>query len=305
MTPLVECIPNFSEARRVHVIDKILAVIAIQRAHILDVHMDEDHNRTVITVAGSPQIVTEAMFRAMDVAAEHIDLSRHSGEHPCIGATDVVPFVPLRGIRMAECVNLAKQLGQRVGEQLGLPVFLYEQAATHPFRRNLANIRRGGYDGLQARINDDEAMQPDYGPLTVGPAGAVVIGARGPLIAFNAYLDTDDVSIARQIARQVRESSGGLRFLKAIGVLVDGQAQVSMNLIDFRITPLHAVLEHVREVAAELDAKVTKTELVGLVPQAALVDTALAYLGVFDSVEPLLERRLGAATDNYQDIQFE
>ena len=240
---LIECIPNFSEGRRPDVIQAIQSAIADGGASVLDVSSDADHNRTVVTVAGTPEQVEESAYRGIQTAAQHIDLAQHDGVHPRIGATDVVPFVPLEDATMADCVQIARQLGQRVGETLSLPVYLYEKAARQINRTNLADIRRGNYEGLQSRINNDPDMQPDYGPTTVGPAGAVVIGARGPLIAFNAYLDTDDVQIARQIARAVRTSSGGLPHLKALGLLVDGRTQVSMNVIDYRQTSLHTILE--------------------------------------------------------------
>ncbi len=303
---LIECIPNFSEGRRPDVIQAIQSAIADGGASVLDVSSDADHNRTVVTVAGTPEQVEESAYRGIQTAARHIDLAQHDGVHPRIGATDVVPFVPLEDATMADCVQIVRQLGQRVGEALSLPVYLYEEAARQINRTNLADIRRGNYEGLQSRIDSDPDMQPDYGPTTVGPAGAVVIGARGPLIAFNAYLDTDDVQIARQIARAVRTSSGGLPHLKALGLLVDGRTQVSMNVIDYRQTSLHTILEAVRDHARQRGARVTETELVGLVPQQALIDAALQYLQLpVDIKHKTIEQRLNTVTHAHKTITFE
>jgi glutamate formiminotransferase len=304
---LVECIPNFSEGRRLDVIESIVAAItSVSGVHLLDSSSDPDHNRTVITFAAAPEVVGEAALRGIRAAAQAIDLNHHSGEHPRIGAADVVPFVPLRGVTLADCVQIARELGRRVGAELGLPVYLYEQAATVPKRANLAHVRRYPYEQLRQRITADPALKPDYGPNRLGPAGAVAIGARGPLIAFNAYLDTAEVEIARQISQTVRASGGGLPGIKALGLLVDGQAQVSMNVVDYRRTSLFTVLEAVRAEAVRHGVRVTRTELVGLVPQAALIDSALAYLGLpAEARELVLEGRLGAATGDYREIEFE
>ncbi|MCI0551735.1 MAG: glutamate formimidoyltransferase, partial [Anaerolineae bacterium] len=211
MTPLIECIPNFSEARRPEVIDQIAAAItSVEGARLLDRSSDLDHNRTVLTFAGSPEAVEEAAFRAIQTASELIDLNNHTGEHPRMGATDVVPFVPLSGATMEECVAIAKRLGQRVGDELGIPVYLYEAAAARPERANLENIRKGQYEGLKSEIESNTDRAPDFGPSKLGSAGATVIGARNPLIAFNVYLTTDDVDIAKKIAKAIRHSSGGL-----------------------------------------------------------------------------------------------
>ncbi len=303
---LVECIPNFSEGRRPGVIAAIVAAVRSAGASLLDVSSDADHNRTVVTFAGEPQIAAEAAFQAIRVAAERIDLDQHVGQHPRLGAADVVPFVPLRDCTLADCVTLARSLGQRVGESLGLPVYFYEAAALRPERVNLADVRRGGYEALRSAIADDPARAPDAGPARLGPAGAVIIGARGPLIAFNAYLDTADVAVAQAIAATVRESGGGLPALKALGLLVNGQAQVSMNVVDFRRTSLFDVIEAVRQAAQEHNVHVTHTELVGLIPQAALVNTALAYLQLpLDAGAQLLEARLGEMTGDFRGVSFE
>jgi len=294
MTQLIECIPNFSEARRPEVIDQIAAAItSVEGARLLDRSSDLDHNRTVLTFAGPPLAVEEAAFRAIKTASELIDLNQHTGAHPRIGATDVCPFVPLSGVTMNDCIALAKRLGQRVGIELSIPVYLYEAAATRPQRANLENIRKGQYEGLKAEIESDPERNPDYGPAKLGTAGATVIGARNPLIAFNAYLTTADVDIAKKIAKAIRHSSGGLRYVKGLGLLVEGRAQVSMNLTNFHDTPLARVVETVRREAARYGVGIHHTELVGLIPQEALVDAAVWYtqLDQFDK-EQILEGRL-------------
>src|SRR5512134_3279204 len=294
MPTLIECIPNFSEARRPEIIDQIVAaIVSVDGARLLDRSSDLDHNRTVITFAGPPLAVEEAAFRAIRTAAELIDLNNHQGEHPRIGATDVVPFVPLSDSSMEECVAIAKRLGQRVGSELSIPVYLYEAAATRPERANLENIRKGQYEGLKAEIETNPERQPDYGPAKLGTAGATVIGARNPLIAFNVYLTTEEVDIAKKIAKAIRHSSGGLRHVKALGLLVEGRAQVSMNLTNFRETPLARVVETIRREARRYGVGIHHSELVGLIPQEALVDAAVWYtqLDAFDK-EQVLETRL-------------
>lgn len=294
MTKLIECIPNFSEARRPEVIDQIAAAItSVEGARLLDRSSDLDHNRTVLTFAGPPEAVEEAAFRAIKTAAELIDLNRHTGAHPRIGATDVCPFVPLGGASMDDCIAIAQRLGQRLGSELCLPVYLYEAAATRPENINLENIRKGQYEGLKTEIELDPNRKPDFGPAKLGAAGATVIGARSPLIAFNVYLTSDDVSIARKIAKAIRHSSGGLRYVKGLGLLVDGRAQVSMNLTNFHETPISRVVETIRREAQRYGVAIHHSELVGLIPQEALVDTAVWYtqLDQFDK-EQILEARL-------------
>ncbi len=297
MSQLIECIPNFSEARRPEVVQAIVAAAAsVPEVTLLDQSSDTDHNRTVLTFAGSPAGVEEAAFRAIAKAAELIDLNQHTGEHPRIGATDVVPFVPLSGVTMEECVALAERLAERVAKELGIPVYLYEAAARRPERANLEVIRRGQYEALKTEIETDPNRAPDYGPAKLGPAGATVIGARAPLVAFNVYLTTDDVTIAKAIARAVRQSSGGFRFVKAAGFLVEGRAQVSMNLTDYRQTPIARVVETIRREAARYGVGIHHSELVGLIPQEALVDAAVWYTQL-DQFKPdqVLETRLFAA----------
>jgi glutamate formiminotransferase/formiminotetrahydrofolate cyclodeaminase len=293
-TQLVECIANFSEARRPAIVDEIIAALtSVADVRLLDRSSDLDHNRTVLTFAGAPAAVEEAAFCAIKRASELIDLSQHSGEHPRIGATDVVPFVPLSGVTMDECVAMARHLGERVGRELNIPVYLYEAAATRQERVNLENIRRGQYEGLKAEIKTHPERLPDFGPAELGPAGATVIGARNPLIAFNAYLTTGDVSIAKRIAKAVRHSSGGLHYVKALGLLVEGYAQVSMNLTNFRETPVARAVEMVRREAGRYGVGIHHTELIGLMPQDALTDAAVWYLQLDAfSPEQVLEARL-------------
>lgn len=291
---MIECIPNFSEGRRPEVVDAIAAAIsAVPEATLLDQTLDADHNRSVITFAGPPEAVAEAAFQAVRRAAGLIDMTQHSGQHPRVGATDVLPFVPLGGATLDQCVALARSVGQRIGDELGIPVYLYEAAATRPERAALPNLRKGEYEGLRHTIATDPARAPDFGPAQLGTAGATIVGARQPLIAYNIYLHTADVEVAKRIAKAVRGSSGGLRGVRALGMLVEGRAQVSMNLVDFRTTPIHRVVEMVAREAAAYGVLVAESELIGLIPEDALLDAARFYLrlhGMKD--EQILERRL-------------
>jgi glutamate formiminotransferase / formiminotetrahydrofolate cyclodeaminase len=291
---IIECVPNFSEGRRMDVVEAIASAIrATPGVTLLDKSSDADHNRTVLTLIGEPGGIELAAFEAIKTASQLIDLNQHSGEHPRIGATDVVPFIPIRGASMAECVEIAKRLGQRVGTELLIPVYLYEQAATNPDRQNLENIRRGEFEGLKEAIRTDPVRKPDFGPSELGSAGATVIGARAPLVAYNVYLNTDNVEAANGIAKALRHSSGGLRFVKALGLLVNGRAQISMNLTDFTKTPLHRVQEMIRVEAARYGYQISTSELVGLIPEQALIDTARWYLqlDLFDESQ-ILERKM-------------
>jgi glutamate formiminotransferase len=294
MKRIVECVPNFSEGRRREIIDGIVGALAsVEGVRVLDVQSDADHNRSVVTMVGQPQDVEEAAFRGIERAAQLIDMGQHQGEHPRMGATDVVPFVPIAGVTMADCVEMAHRLGERVGRELSIPIYLYEEAATRPERRNLADVRRGEYEGLKVEIETDPHHVPDFGPARMGKAGATAIGARPPLVAFNVYLNTDDVAIAKAIARAVRHSSGGLRYVKALGLLVEGRAQVSMNLTDYRQTPIYRVVEMLRREAARYGVTIASSEVVGLIPNEALVDTAQFYLQLDGfSSDQILENRL-------------
>lgn len=304
--PLIECVPNFSEGCRPEVIEQIKeAISAVPGAFVLDTHMDDCHNRSVVTFVGAPEAVEEAAFQMIKTAAELINLDEHVGEHPRIGATDVVPFVPVSDVTMEECVQIAHRVGERVGEELGIPVYFYEQAAKVPERKRLELIRRGEYEVLKEEISSRPERAPDCGPSELGPAGATVIGAREFLIAYNVYLTTDDQDIASRIARTVRYSSGGLRYVKALGMTVDGRAQVSMNLTNFKKTPLARVLETIRREAERYGVGIHNTELVGLVPQQALVDTAVWYtqLDMFEP-EQVLERKMALMTGGIVQPDF-
>lgn len=305
-SPLVECVPNFSEGRSQDVIDEIKTVIsAVEGAFILDTHMDADHNRTVITFVGYPRAVEEAAFRMIKKASQLIDLEKHTGTHPRIGATDVVPFVPISNITMKECVEIAHRVGERVGKELEIPVFFYEEAARIPERRRLEVVRKGEYEGLKKEIKSSPARHPDYGPQDLGSAGATVIGAREFLIAYNVNLTTDDEDIASKIARAVRHSSGGLRFVKALGMTVDGRAQVSMNLTNFRKTPLSRVVEAIRVEAERYGVGIHNSELVGLIPQEAMIDTAIWYtqMDLF-SPDQILEQKMLSAVKKEDQFDF-
>ena len=281
MQPLVECVPNFSNGRDPAVYGQIAdAIRGVAGVQVLDVSADADHNRTVITFVGGPDEVVEAAFRAIQTARDLIDLDHHQGEHPRIGATDVCPFVPVRGINTEGCVALARRLGKRVGEELGVAVYLYGAAATRPERESLADIRKGQYELWKQEVATNPRRQPDYGPAEPRPWGATVIGARPFLIAYNLYLNANDAAVAEQIAKAVRFSSGGLRYVQARGFLVEGQAQVSMNLTNFERTPIYRVQEMVRREAAQHGLTITRAELVGLIPQKALLDAARWYLQI-------------------------
>jgi glutamate formiminotransferase/formiminotetrahydrofolate cyclodeaminase len=294
---LVECIPNFSEGRSPDVVDAIVAaIVAVEGITLLDRSSDEDHNRSVITFVGDPKAVEQGAFQGIAKAAELINMDEHLGEHPRMGATDVVPFVPISGLSMQDCIALAQRVGRRVGEELNIPVYLYEEAATRSARRNLAAVRRGEYEGIKAEIGKEEKRTPDFGPNKLGTAGAIAIGARQPLIAYNVYLTTDDVSIAKQIAKSVRHSSGGFRYVKGAGFLVDGKAQVSMNLTNHLKTPIAPVVEAIRRAAQHYGVAIEKSELIGLAPQQALENAATWYLQLHDfDPQQVLERRMESA----------
>jgi glutamate formiminotransferase len=294
---LLESVPNFSEGRRPEIVQEIAqAAQAVDGVHVLDLHSDADHNRSVLTLAGESDALVEAVYRAMEVATERIDLRQHSGEHPRLGATDVVPFIPLGTTGMADAVAAARALGERVAESLEIPVYFYEEAAVRPERQNLEAIRRKGFEELRDAITQDPERAPDLGPSEVHPsAGAVVMGARGPLIAYNIYLGTSDVRIAKAIAKAIRQSSGGLRYVKALGLEIParGQVQVSMNLTNYRKSAIATVFELVRVLAESYGTAITDSEVVGLVPMEALVDAARHYLRMHEfASDQILESKL-------------
>ena len=271
MGALIECVANFSEGRRGAIIEKIVAAIAgTPGAALLGYESDVDHNRAVVSFAGAPEPVAEAAFAGISLAAELIDLDQHRGQHPRIGAADVVPFVPLRGAGRDDCIQLARGLGARVGAELRLPVFLYENAALQERNRNLADIRRGGYESLRRSLMTGEPPQPDFGPRRLGKAGGCVIGARDLLIAFNVFLETDDVAVAKHIARNIRASSGGLPHVKALGLLVRGQAQVSMNLSNYKVTSIARAVRAIEQQARGLGVGIASSQIIGLIPRDAL-----------------------------------
>jgi glutamate formiminotransferase/formiminotetrahydrofolate cyclodeaminase len=302
MKHIVECVPNFSEGREIRTINAIGGAISgVSGVKFISAEPDKDYNRTVVTFVGEPEAVVEAAFGATRVAAELIDMTVHKGEHPRLGATDVVPFVPVAGVTMEECVALAHHYGKRVGSELGIPVFLYEAAATKPERRNLASIRKGEYEGLAARLQDP-AWAPDYGPAAFNAkSGATVTGARMFLIAYNVNLNTGDSAVAHEIALTIRESGrikkgpdgspvldargqkvsvpGTLKAIKAMGVLLEAQniAQVSINVVNYHVTPPHVAFEEVKKLAEGLGVKVTGSEIVGLTPKEALLLAGTFY----------------------------
>jgi len=290
--PLVECVPNFSEGRDAATIDALRsAITAVAGVQLLDVQSDTAHNRSVFTFVGNPAAVVEAAFAATRVATDRIDLTKHSGEHPRMGATDVVPFVPVTGVTMPECVGLARQLGERVGKELAIPVFLYARAATRPDHERLPDIRKGEFEALRAR-----ALAPDFGPPKVHPtAGATAIGARPFLVAFNVYLDTQEIGVAKEIAKQIRTSSGGLPGVQASGFIVDGLAQVSMNLLDIDITSPAVVFNAIKARAEKQGVGVQYSEIVGLVPERALVGAAESLLRLSNAGDHILETKIRAA----------
>jgi glutamate formiminotransferase/formiminotetrahydrofolate cyclodeaminase len=302
MAQIVECVPNFSEGRRPEVIEAIIREIqSVSDIRVLDREMDRDHNRAVVTFIGPPQNAKEAAFRGITKATELIDMEKHSGEHPRVGATDVLPFVPVSGVTLQDCKVLAQELGAEVGEKLQIPVFLYEAAATRPDRENLAEVRRGEYEGFKAAMETDPDRIPDYGPRKMHPsAGAIIIGARPFLIAFNVYLATDNVGVAKRIAKAIRFRSGGLRYVKALGFEIRerGLAQVSMNLTDFERTPVFRVFEMIKSEAERWGVPIVASEVVGLTPLQALVDVADFYLKFenFTSDQILESKLLGTAS---------
>ena len=296
MQTLVECVPNFSEGRDKSKVDAIVEAMKLDGVYLLDREMDADHNRCVITIAGEREPIQEAAIRGVGKAAELIDLTKHQGAHPRLGAADVVPFIPIEGVSIEDCVTMARHVGEQIWKRYQVPVYLYEAAATSPERQNLENIRRGQFEGIRDEIATNTARRPDFGDARLHPtAGACVVGARKFLIAYNIFLNTPDVEIAKKIAKAIRFSTGGLRFVKAAGFLVRGQAQVSMNLTDFEQTPIHRVFEMVRREAERYGVAPASSEIVGLIPKKALEHAAEWFLQVenFDS-SLILENRVAA-----------
>ena len=293
--PLVECVPNFSEGQDAGRVKAIIAAMRGDGAHLLDWSMDADHNRSVVTIAGEPSAVVEAAVRGAGRAVELIDLTRQQGVHPRIGAADVIPIVPVQGIRLEQCVMLARQAGLEIWRRFGVPVYFYEAAASRPDRVNLEDVRQGQFEGLRDMVLKEPSRRPDLGGPALHPTGgACAVGARKFLVAYNIYFDSTDVAMARAIAREIRAASGGMKGLKAIGVLAHGRAQLSMNITDFEATPISQVHHKVVSLAARHKTKVTEGEVIGLIPEAACERESewMRQLVEFDPETKILERRL-------------
>lgn len=296
MARLIECVPNFSEGRNKEVIEKIVEEIRVMdEVKLLDYSMDKDHNRSVVTFVGEPEKVIEAAFNAVKVASELIDMSKHTGGHPRMGATDVIPLIPISDVTVEECVEYSRTLGKRVGDELNIPVFLYEKSATTKERENLADVRRGQYEGMAEKL-DQEEWKPDFGPSELNiKAGVTAIGARAPLVAFNVNLGTDSLEIAKKIAKVVRAKTGGFTYCKAIGLEIKERniVQVSMNMVDYTKTSLFRVFDTIEREAMRYGVNVIGSEVIGLVPMQALIDVADYYLRLEDfSSDQILEKRI-------------
>ena len=294
MPALVECVPNFSEGRDKAKVDAIIDAMKMDGVYLLDRKMDADHNRCVITLVGDPVNVAEAAIRGVGKAAELIDLTQHTGAHPRLGAADVIPFIPIEGVTLEDCVAIARRVGEEIWKRHKVPVYLYEAAAARPERQNLENVRRGQFEGIRDEVKANPARKPDFGDAALHTtAGATIVGARKFLVAYNVYLNTPDVEIAKKVAKSIRFSNGGLRYVKGMGVPVRGLAQVSMNLTDTDQTPIARVFEYVKREAARYGVMPLSSEIVGLIPKKALEDAAEWFLQIenFDS-SLILENRL-------------
>lgn len=293
MQRIIECVPNFSEGKDLKVMNQIFDAALRQaqgkQVKTFELEYNSSHNRMLFTIVGEPQDVLNSVYEAIKKATELINMNFHVGEHPRIGATDVVPFVPVSGVSMKECVELSKKLGEKVGSELNIPVFLYEASATKPENKNLADVRKGEYEGLKIKMN-----RPDYGPDKMHPtAGAIVIGARKYLVAFNVNLDTPDVEIAKEIAKKIREKDGGMKAVKALGFEVDGKAQVSMNLVDFEVTNFDEVYNEIEKLANKKGVKIKSSEIYGMIPMESLIKAVRTTFKAngFKS-DQILEKRL-------------
>ena len=297
MAKLVECIPNFSEGRDAAVVEQIADTArSIAGVTLLDYSMDASHNRSVFTLVGSPEGMEEAAFQLCKKASEIIDMTKHTGEHPRMGATDVIPFVPVKDMNAKECVEISKRVGERIAKELEIPVFLYEDSASNPERVNLAKVRKGQFEGMAEKLTQTE-WEPDFGERKIHPtAGVVAVGARMPLVAFNVNLSTSDVEIANKIARKVRGISGGFKHVKGMGVMLEDRnvAQVSMNMVNYEGTSLYTVFEAIRTEAARWGVHIIGSEVIGLTPAKALIDCAEYYLKIenFDYAKQVLENHL-------------
>jgi glutamate formiminotransferase len=294
--PVVECVPNFSEGTDARRVEAIVAAMCVEGVHLLDWSMDAAHNRSIVTIAGPPAAVVEAAVRGVGKAVELIDLTRQQGEHPRIGAADVIPFVPISGIKLEQCALLARQAGLEIWRRFGVPVFFYEAAAARPDRANLEDVRRGQFEGLREAVRKESSRRPDLGGPGLHPtAGACAVGARKFLVDYNLYFDSNDVAMVRAIAREIRAASGGLKGVKAIGVLAHGRAQLSMNITDFAVTPISQVYRAVSNLALRHKAALVEGEVIGLIPEAACERDSewMRQLIGFDAQTKILERRLG------------
>jgi glutamate formiminotransferase len=293
--PVVECVPNFSEGIDRERVEAIVSAMCVDGVRLLDWSMDADHNRSVVTIAGEPSAVVEAAVRGVGKAAELIDLTKQQGVHPRIGAADVVPFVPISGIKLENCALLARQAGLEIWRRFNVPVFFYEAAAARPDRANLEDVRQGQFEGLRDAVRKDSSRRPDLGGPGLHPtAGACAVGARKFLVAYNIYFDSADVSLARAVAREIRASSGGLKGVKAMGVMAHGRAQLSMNITDFEATPISMVHKTVTRLAARHRVQVAEGEVIGLIPEAACERESdwMRQLSEFDPTTKILEHRL-------------
>ncbi|EGJ71428.1 glutamate formiminotransferase [Bacteroides coprosuis DSM 18011] len=295
-TKIVECVPNFSEGRDLDKVEKIVSAFrGKEGVKLLDYSSDQDHNRTVVTVVGEPEALKKAVVEAAKLAIELIDLNKHEGQHPRMGAVDVIPFIPIKNVDMDEAIEMSKAVGKILGEELKFPVFLYEKSASAPHRENLAKVRKGQFEGMAEKIKEPE-WHPDFGPAERHPtAGTVAVGARMPLVAFNVNLNTSDLEIATQIGKNIRHINGGLRFVKAMGVELHERhiTQVSMNLTDYTRTAIYRVFELIRIEARRYGVSIVGSEVIGLIPMAALIDTAEYYLGIENfSMDQVLESRI-------------
>ena len=297
MAKIIECIPNFSEGQNQELINEFVAIAkSVPGVSLLDHSSDASHNRSVFTLTGDPEGIAEAAFKLAKLASEKIDLTKHKGEHPRMGAVDVIPFVPVKDVTMEECIEISKKVGERIAKELSIPVFLYEDSASAPSRSNLAAIRKGQFEGMTEKIQQPE-WGPDYGERKVHPtAGTVAVGARMPLVAFNVNLSTSNIDIANNIAKTIRGSSGGYKYCKAIGVMLEDRnvAQVSMNMVNFEGTPLYRVFEAIRAEAARYGVTIIGSEIIGLTPSKAMIDCAEYYLKVeeFDYKKQILENHI-------------
>ncbi|HEV2486380.1 MAG TPA: glutamate formimidoyltransferase [Terracidiphilus sp.] len=295
--PVVECVPNFSEGTDARRVEAIVASMRVEGVHLLDWSMDADHNRSVVTLAGEPAAIVEAAVRGVGKAVDLIDLTRQQGAHPRIGAADVIPFVPISGIKLEHCALLARQAGLEIWRRFGVPVFFYEAAAARPDRANLENVRRGQFEGLKEAVRKESARRPDLGGPGLHPtAGACAVGARKFLVAYNIYFDSVDVAMVRAVAREIRAASGGLKGVKAMGVLAHGRAQLSMNITDFEATPISQVHRAVSRLAVRYKTEIAEGEVIGLIPEAACERESewMRQLIGFDPQTKILEHRLGS-----------